>query len=816
MLTIKELRASGFRGLRSGPTLKFGHGGLLLQGCNGVGKTSWVDAIEKTLTGRCSSIETGDQAVSWARHGTHIREKHCSVLLVLTDGFKNYPVSLSTEDSKLPFEVKSLRSAARQYSFILRRRTLLEFILAKPQDRYKAIQGFLNVDEYAGFERKVKDLLQGSNSRTSNLEVAIQSDEAALRAKVLIPVSQPITDESIVRSICDLLEAAGLDSVKSLDEFPSRAATAKELMEAFGDVESLGNLNSLHQSCTTLPSDEELNAALDAWTKASAALSEAEAGLKRSFYTEVLTQGLQWIKAEGLATCPLCDSPISATVVEAAVNDKLAKHKHLTRLRTSCADAKRSLESALQVRLNGLRSIQSAWPAVMPVSQPELLLQRVLQLEEGLRTIRESETTNTIVRVREAARSLDLLRQELIQRVEAEKKLVPDQKRYGALFAAHAAISAVISLSPDIAKNRQRLASLQWKASQLRRIAELIEHARKAAVQQLVESVADTADKYFQMIHPGESIGKPMLEVPERGSGSLTLSGEFYGHRSDPRGHYSEGHLDSLGLCIFLAIRRLHHEQQPELALLILDDVLHSVDADHRRKTAKMIVNEFSDHQILITTHDPLWLEHLKVVTRTSGFLLQRINSWTIEDGPTLTDYLADYEWLVSAEAKNAKPADKVITAGRLLEETLQNLCHNLSVSIPYRRGGDYTIDPLWTNFMKSAKSNAEFWSAAQKAICDIDELRMLRNLVGAHWNEWAQQLTPSEADDFCAAVVALRNASYCHKCGDFLERIAQLDGVWSCKKEHIRYNKKHKIGASQEASVIATIAASDQQQDPN
>jgi predicted ABC-type ATPase len=132
--------------------------GLLLYGCNGVGKTSWVDAIEKPLTGRCSSVETGDQAVSWTKHGTHIRATEPSVVLVLTDGAKNYEVTLNTDPVTLPAPVRKLLTAAKQYGFILRRRTLLDFILAKPQDRYKAIQGFLNLDEYAAFERKLKDL----------------------------------------------------------------------------------------------------------------------------------------------------------------------------------------------------------------------------------------------------------------------------------------------------------------------------------------------------------------------------------------------------------------------------------------------------------------------------------------------------------------------------------------------------------------------------------------------------------------------------------------------------------------------------------
>ena len=245
---------------------------------------------------------------------------------------------------------------------------------------------------------------------------------------------------------------------------------------------------------------------------------------------------------------------------------------------------------------------------------------------------------------------------------------------------------------------------------------------------------------------------------------------------------------------MFLAIRRIHHTQHPELSLLILDDVLHSVDANHRRDTANLIFEEFADHQIIITTHDPLWFKYLKTASGKSGrkFAQHRIATWTLETGPIWGDHLSNYEWLNSKEGKVAKPADKVMKAGLLLEEMLQHLCHNLSASIPFRIGGDYTIGPLWESFFLTVKNkNQSFYKTAEKCLADIDELRRLRNWVGAHWNKWAQMLTSSEAEAFADAVLQLRNYAYCDDCNQFIKRIAELDGVWSCEKECKRYNRK-------------------------
>jgi hypothetical protein len=64
------------------------------------------------------------------------------------------------------------------------------------------------------------------------------------------------------------------------------------------------------------------------------------------------------------------------------------------------------------------------------------------------------------------------------------------------------------------------------------------------------------------------------------------------------------------------------------------------------------------------------------------------------------------------------------------------------------------------------------------------------RNWVGAHWNEWAQQLTPAEADTFAQAVLSMHGLVFCADCGDYIQRISGIEGLWSCKCEGKRYKQ--------------------------
>ena len=274
-------------------------------------------------------------------------------------------------------------------------------------------------------------------------------------------------------------------------------------------------------------------------------------------------------------------------------------------------------------------------------------------------------------------------------------------------------------------------------------------------------------------------------------TGSMLLTSAFHGLSDHPRGFFSEGHLDSLGLCLFLAVRRMHADISPELRLLILDDVMHSVDGQHRRRTAKLILKEFSDHQMFITTHDPLWFEVLKREIGSTGkqFAFNRISRWSLGDGPEWGDHRSAYDWLRSKEGSAALPTARAAKAGLLLEQMLQNLCNNLKAAVLFNITGNYTIQPLWAGFLTRTGKNKEFRSQLGTVLSEVESLRSQRDWSGSHWNSWAQQLTAQEVDDFVEAITALRKAVFCTQCNQFITEIPFLKPrQWSCARSCLKY----------------------------
>ena len=70
-----------------------------------------------------------------------------------------------------------------------------------------------------------------------------------------------------------------------------------------------------------------------------------------------------------------------------------------------------------------------------------------------------------------------------------------------------------------------------------------------------------------------------------------------------------------MGVCLYLALmKRLFGDR---FTIALLDDVVMSVDADHRYQFCKLLKTQFPGTQFIITTHDRLWAEQMKSAGRS-------------------------------------------------------------------------------------------------------------------------------------------------------------------------------------------------------
>lgn len=125
----------------------------------------------------------------------------------------------------------------------------------------------------------------------------------------------------------------------------------------------------------------------------------------------------------------------------------------------------------------------------------------------------------------------------------------------------------------------------------------------------LYAAVEGEFSTYYRDINADdEGAFKAKLEPSE---GKLDLAVASYDKGMfPPAAYHSEGHQDGMGVCLYLALMKRVLGSRFRFA--VLDDVVMSVDKDHRKQFCRLLKSRFPDTQFIITTHDKVWAKQMQ------------------------------------------------------------------------------------------------------------------------------------------------------------------------------------------------------------
>lgn len=239
-----------------------------------------------------------------------------------------------------------------------------------------------------------------------------------------------------------------------------------------------------------------------------------------------------------------------------------------------------------------------------------------------------------------------------------------------------------------------------------------------------------------------------------------------------------------MGICLYLALAE--QLTQGIIDLIVLDDVMMSVDAPHRRKICHLLADFFKGRQFFITTHDQTWARQLqseKVITSKNRV---ELSNWTIEDGPVLNTYGDIWERIEEDLLKNDVPA----AAARLRrgsEEYFTQICSALKAPVKFKSTGQYELGDLfnggtkaYNKLLNDAKKSARYWEKEEEleALEEIEEYskkifdKMNRERwavnPAVHFNKWAE-FTPEDFKPVVDSFYDLFSLFQCENCNSFL-----------------------------------------------
>jgi hypothetical protein len=253
--------------------------------------------------------------------------------------------------------------------------------------------------------------------------------------------------------------------------------------------------------------------------------------------------------------------------------------------------------------------------------------------------------------------------------------------------------------------------------------------------------------------------------------GGLRLAIEFLGltDACDPRMFLSEGHLDSLGLCLYLASARMFN---PSGSLLVLDDILTSIDKEHRHRVVQLLLQEFSDFQIVLTTHDEYLFESIKSSSQVRGeqsnWIFKQISRWTLDRGPESSAFEGTWDW-VDANLQEDSYRQMGSALRVILEDFLKRVAEKIELKVRFHNDGKYTA----FDFKHAGIDNEIREKLINKEPSDADKIRLeLQRVFGTgdlvnflnHDNPGRLEVTLGEVKDFVAGLKELENRCKKHQ----------------------------------------------------
>lgn len=240
-----------------------------------------------------------------------------------------------------------------------------------------------------------------------------------------------------------------------------------------------------------------------------------------------------------------------------------------------------------------------------------------------------------------------------------------------------------------------------------------------------------------------------------------------------PHEIFSEANFDLLVLILYMSLIKTASDKG-QSNVLILDDVLQSVDSSIREKFMRYYFRskEFKGWQFIITCHDKLWLRELEEIMQNAGITQRKVISidrWTMNDGPVLRSL---DETNIDNSIQDAKKSYNTIqiasAAGLLLEKICNQMTQYMGSTLHRTVGDVYTLKPLLDSFRSSAKNIIDY-PELNDCLQRVYDNKHIRNMVGAHYNPYAENMDEETINEFADDVQELYDMCFCKECYSWL-----------------------------------------------
>lgn len=686
---LKKLILKGFRGDRKGIWLNFedDNKSIVLFGNNGDGKSSFSDAIEWFFTDKIDYLQREGCGRDDYFNRYMPPEDDATVRINFNDNLLDSQKTLKRKGGSLFSNTTSdfkdyIRESSKD-SFIIRHHTMREFIDKTKKEKLE------RVEEIIGFsivKESREALLKALNSLKDDGQLISLRGQLTEKVRDLIStVGKKDFRENDVLDYANQL-AKQSDSTLSIVndcDFKSAIETLDRKIKTSDRGKELLRLDELNESLPNLPEIRNILREMNNVLTHHNELAKQQETIKASAIEKLYKAAIEAIENKLVKSgeCPICKKPVDTELLLKSLTDEIEEIKKVLKERNQVIQNAKFLSSKVpsyqtnigvllenKVKIEFLTTETSKRLTDIStyLSQYEQILTRIQQspgaislpsFPDDLQNLEEDvkEIQQKITQKKKQLSETDE-EKKFYQNVHKLKKMYDDYIRYK-------------EINKDICIYDKQIDSLD-------KIYRDFESMERGSVQKVLETISSDVNDFFRFLHPDDNFDE--VELIPTGERGIEFKLRYHGEEiSPPMKILSEAHLNSLGICLFLASAKHFNKTT---GFLVLDDVVTSFDTGHRRPLARLMSEKFSDSQFLLFTHDELWFEILKKDLPSGKWLFKELMKWTKDKGLDIKDSPIT----LKERIKNSLDENDIQGATNkcriLIEEILKVKCENLGV----------------------------------------------------------------------------------------------------------------------------------------
>lgn len=795
-MRILSLEIQNVRGIKEKLPFNLNGENFVVYGPNGTGKSAIVDAIDFLFSGRILRlIGKGTKSISLKKHGPHVDTKSLESSVVkatltiqgLSDPIEierrisnpNSLICTCAEDHKEVTE--DVLSVAKRGYFVLSRREILKFIAAEPGERAQEVQAVLNLEALEEIRKSLVRVKTDAEREDQSAEIQIKTSRSAITTAL---------------SLDDFSEEAVL---KKINGFRAKLGGLPRSALAFENLQKDIKPPSLVEGKTIINVDL-LDKDIDAVKKVITGQGKViysneeklrtilrklkeDVKLRRDLVSKRLIEyGLSLIDEDG--ACPLCLTEWKPGELKHFLEGRLLKAKeaseieaeirklstdisseisilkdHLERIKTSCQILR---ENEIVIEIQKWVDILAQWSKNLIDPLDKCDIEGVIP--EGIKTLYTySGYDQDFETIRKTAKV-------------AFPELSPEQKAWDALTRLSSDLKRYFEAKE--AKENTEIFSMRATAA-----LNGYEKSKDKILTSLYDSVKDDFVKFYKELHGKDENGFDAKLQP--GGAGLDFGVDFYRRGYHPPiALHSEGHQDSMGLCLYLALSKKLSEGK--IALTVLDDVVMSIDSEHRRDLCRLLKLNFPDRQFFLTTHDRTWARQLNTDGIVSKKNMVEFKSWSVDTGPSYVDDV-DFWDKIQKDLDNNDISSAAARLRRNSEYFFERTCDSLLGKITYRGDGRWELGDYlpaaveaFKKHLRQAKAAAQSWGN-EKIFQEIEELESVANEIirrshieqwgineNVHYSKWGE-FSKNDFEPITEAFKDLHDLFKCSKCQGLL-----------------------------------------------